>query len=225
MDAQDVKNVKDRNTLFTSHIEALRSNEWTRDAHLVLMCERSTGHESGDIKMLLDHYPNTSAYNQPLKKGASMKGKKGQVSADMIAYHMQAEKNPGFQMDVLMKNLSLDALRHRLARNTIYYLSNGVSANPWMYLSGPKEKFLRCKLELEDQMRRSKEIPLGHYKFDTQRRKTTWSGKTNYDGEIQSGYNDDLVVMLAVACHLWDEAISGYNQLPGFPYEKAGLRK
>lgn len=220
MDSQDVKNTPDRNTLFHEHIRALRSNEWTKDAFLVLMCERSTGHESGDFKLMINEYPKTASYTQPPGKSSFKKKKHGQYSEDMMAYRMQAEKNPGFQMDVLMKNLSLHALRQRLARNTMYYLDDGVSANPWMYQSGFKERFLRCKLDLEDQMKRAKEIPLNHFKFDTQRRKMTWSAKSNHDGEIQAGYNDDLLVMLAVACYLWDQAMSSKNALDGFPYEK-----
>lgn len=226
MDAHPTQNFKDRNLLFSAHIRELRANRWTRNAHLILMCERNTGHESGNLKQILDQYPNTSAYNQPSKgKKTMINNHKGQMSDDIIEYFEQCEKNPGFTTDFLLKNQALVALRAKLVRNLLFYSDSCISSNPFLIKHNAKERFHSHKIELEDQMKRAKEYPTSQQKMDTQRVKMTWSAKTNNNGEIQSGYNDDMLVMLAISCHLWDIAMSGYEALPGFPYDQINWKQ
>lgn len=201
----------------------LRSNEWTKDAWLILMAENKLGHESGECKKLLDQLRHkVAAYNQP-ESLKTLKVPKGQFSSDHLQYKMDSERNPGFRTTDKMKAISLEKLRSCLAFNIIYFLDGCVCRNPFLvtYRSNT-ELFVGYRQDLEDQMKRAKEFPLNINSRDTKRTKFTWSAKTNNDGEKQDGYNDDLIVMLAFACYLWPEAMRYKGALPGFPYDQIG---
>lgn len=223
MDAHPVSNTDDRNTLFNQHILGLRSNPWTKDAWLILMAENKTGYESGNCKELLDRLKlRVAAYHKP-KSMKALKPMKGALSEEYMSYKRDADKSPGFETDEYLKAVALEKMRRVLAHNILYYLDGCVCTNPFLIKHrDDTERFISYKEELEDQMKRAKEFPANINARDTKRTKYTWSAKTNNDGEKQDGYNDDLIVMLAIACYLWPEAMAFKGSLPGFPYDKIG---
>lgn len=221
MDAHPVSTPDDRNTLFNQHIRGLRTNPWTKDAWLILMAENKLGHESGCAKELLDNFKTRiAAYHQP-KSAKALKPGKGALSQEYFQYKLEAESNPGFLTDPRMKAVALERLRRCLAHNILLYFDGCVCTNPFLIKHrNDMERFISYKEDLEDQMKRAKEFPMSILSRDTQRVKYTWSAKTNNDGEVQDGYNDDLLVMLAFACYLWPEAMAFRGSLPGFPYDE-----
>jgi len=218
LDSYPVRPIEDRNTLFNEHIRGLRSNPWTKDAYLILMCERNTGMESGAFKQIMDQYPKTAAYNEPEKSNPLSRFRKDMLTQDLIDYYEKTKKNPGFTPCAELKMEALIALRHRLTEHSLFYFKDCVTRNPFMVQYTHVEKFIHTKLELEEEMKRIKEFPTSRLTHDTKKPIVTWSAKTNEQGEIQAGYNDDKVVMLAIACFLWRKAMNYEGSLVGFPY-------
>ena len=184
------------------------------------MAERNTGMESGAFKALLDCYEKTAAYNQPEKSNPLTRIRKDMVTAELLQYFEQTEKNPGFTPEPELKMNALIALRQKLTENSLFYLRDCVCKNPFLVQYNNTEKFFHTKIELEEEIKRIKEFETTKLKIDTKKPIVTWSAKTNEHGEKQSGYNDDKVVMLAHACYLWQRAMNYNGSLTGFPYNK-----
>lgn len=220
IDSFPVRRIEDRTTLFNEHIRGLKSNPWTKNAYLVLMAERSTGMESGALKNILFRYPKTAAYNQPEKSNPLNGLRKDMLNENLIEYYQKTQKNPGFTPSAELKMDGLDAFRGRLVENSLFYYEHCICKNPFLVQYNEMEKFIHTKLELEEQAKRVKEYPTSKLRIDNKKPVITWSAKTNEHGETQAGYNDDLMVMIAFASHLWQEAMKYNGCLPGFPYDE-----
>ncbi len=184
------------------------------------MAERGTGMESGAYKQILDLYPKTAAYNQPDKTDPLSRTRKDMITEDLRNYYENTKKNPGFTPEPEAKMDALIALRTKLTENSLFYFRDCVCKNSFLVQYNNTEKFFHTKIELEEEIKRIKEFTTSKLKIDTKKPIVTWSAKTNEHGEIQSGYNDDKVVMLAYACSLWQRAMNYNGSLPGFPYNE-----
>jgi hypothetical protein len=205
--------------LFYAHIEGLRRNKWTRDAWIVLFCERNTGHESGHLAAVLNRFRKTAAYVQPKSAAHIKKLDMNSANADnelIIDYMKEAEKNPGFVTSHVNKNEFRVDLRNAFVQDRVFFLKGCVSANPFLRDIRPSDRFPRHKEKIEEQLSRCRDF-IRSSVYDTAPDKVFWSGKVNADGQKQGGYNDDLAIMLAAAVSLWDKSMRG--ELPGFPYE------
>lgn len=221
MDSFPVLRIEDRTTLFNEHIRGLRTNPWTKNAYLVLMAERSTGMESGALYKILQQYGRkVAAYNEPSKTNPLSRHRKDMITEDIVSYYERTTKNPGFTPAPEKKMDALDAFRNRLTTNSLFYYEKCICRNPFLVQYNDVEKFINTKMELEEQIQRIKEFPTSILRIDTKKPVITWSAKTNEHGEIQPGYNDDLIVMLTYACDLWEKAMRYHGALPGFPYDE-----
>lgn len=222
MESHPTQNWQDHKHLFFAHISGLRSNSWTQNAYITMFAERNTGHESGHLAEVLSRFPQTAAYMQPSKADAQKIRDRGVVVRDdvMSKYMEEAQKNPGFFTDSVLKNSFRTAARMMLSRDAVFYLDGCVCTNPFLHDKDRREKFLYAKATLEEQLSRAR-VFSRRPTYDTSAPKVMWSGKVDDDGVIQTGYNDDLAVIMASGLYFWPLAMG--CALPGFPYDDVGM--
>lgn len=230
MDALSVQNHEDAMVLLEEHLKLLRRDPWTRDAWIVFFPERMTGHEAGHLADVVRKFNRTAGYLEPRSESHKRKlarlGTNNRVQHDptysiTIDYMKQSEQNPGYWMDSKMKSAFRTDLRNALVEERIYYYANGISGDIIAAHNYTREeRFALNKQKLEEQMSRARIFVMSSA-FDVSPDKVHWSGKVDADGRKQSGYHDDLVMILSAAVSLWEKAMSGH--LPGFPYERVGM--
>lgn len=220
MDAHPCSNDEETSALLEQHICAIRSNDFLKDAPLIMLCEKNTGHESGHLWNVMKKHDNTNCFREPSSDKAA---EEMMSNAAVPKHHYEMlenpHKNPGFHTGPLLKMTSRETLDLILSRDELYVLDGCVSGNPHMKGYTTMESKVIFYLEmLVEQMSRARIYPTRAAVGGSVKTNYTWSAKVNEEDKLVATFRDDLVVILALTLEISKKACD--SRLPGFPYEQ-----
>lgn len=207
MDGKACKNAEDTEKLLRNHLALLRADPFLKEAWIILIYEKGTGHESGHHWKIVNEHQYQPAY-AIYDKVVDLEQAKNTIEAD-----------PGVRLDNYRKNQYGKTLSDALRYHKIYIYNWLVVGN----LSVPNydNRISYMKRILCRQLNQCK------YKFTdidpdnvelSNSRTRTWNGKMNEFGKVVPGQNDDVVMSLAQG--LYYATLIERGELPGFPYNK-----
>lgn len=192
MESHSVKTAAQANKLLLSHVKALRSIEWTKYAHITLFTEKNTGHETGHLaNALQSNDDNCSIF--------------AESKSDQANNKQNFDLNSGYSPTASNKSNWLVASRVKLSTETVMWADCAFSSNPFENTSDAS-KLSKEQSKLYEQMARCSIYKKS--RDDDDNEIYVWSGKSNARGEVQSGYNDDLVLTFSAMCWVWPMSMS-----------------
>jgi len=106
-----------------------------------------------------------------------------------------------------------------LEEKRVMFMKQGVAGNP--YKDDEVVEFRALQTELITQLKRCRrQVPPST--VDKPVVHVTWGGKSNCNGQIQGGLNDDIAVTFCI-CTYWADRIMQLNY-PGVDYSGLGLK-
>lgn len=177
LDVYPTQNGPGTRTLAEQHVRALRANECTRNAKIVLLPECNLANEAQEVSdHLLGHFGD-------IEVGCVYENKYGVVTAgDMPGQYV-------FRM------------ANKLAENAVAFHHTGVCGNPWLDANlTQQQRFEQARRTLEQQLQNFRKVYIVPQSLN-QKISVRYTGKTGNDNQRSTRQKDDLAMALMMGIY------------------------
>jgi hypothetical protein len=168
MDSHPFHDVPDQQKMLDAHFSAIKMHPYFSRANIVFIPERNTGHEGGHMKLIADKY---GAYT----------------------YRERQDRDYGMWTDPQNKIDSADRARVAMAEGSVHLMKDFITVNPFHEKTNETERRTAMVDEFLNQLMRLRFV-YNKSKTPFGKNQKAVSGKTDKNGNITSGVNDDLAV-------------------------------